>query len=280
MVPAAVNMIAPIADTVINQIDLDNNTIVQSGTMRSSEMAKQELISTWNKVAQKLLVDALDNTTPPFSIAAGTRINVFSPVDLIATCGNKSGDKRKCAFHAYSDNPRRPWETLKGKVSINKSDSSWIGQVRSFNMENYCTQKNGKWTIDEEKWKSGNSGQDYRSILAFCESQNYQAINNKKNQVFSVQTQQQFTEKYGSGDGSRSEEQTKAYNTDILGLQYDDDGLIVDPFAEIESSTPGIEETITCDDGSAPDANGCCAGETYTDMGEEGFNCCPDAGGD
>jgi hypothetical protein len=65
-----------------------------------------------------------------------------------------------------------------------------------------------------------------------------------------------------------------------LGLTYDDDGLIVDPFADIESNTPGIEETITCDDGSAPDANGCCVGETYTDMGEEGFNCCPDAGGD
>ncbi len=280
MVPAAVNMIAPIADTVVNQIDLDNNTIVQSGTMRSSEMAKQELISTWNKVAQKLLVDALDNTTPPFSIAAGTRINVFSPVDLIATCGDKSGDKRKCAFHAYSDNQRRSWETLKGKVSINKSDSSWIGQVRSFNMENYCTQKNGKWTIDEEKWRNGNSGQDYRSVLAFCESQNYQAINNKKNEVFSAQTQQQFTNKYGAGDGTRSDEQTKAYNTDILGLTYDDEGLIVDPFAKIESNTPGIEETITCDDGSAPDANGCCAGETYTDMGEDGFNCCPDTGGD
>jgi hypothetical protein len=77
MIPAAVNMIAPITDTVINQINLDTNTIVQSGTMRSSEMAKQELIQTWNKVTQKLLVDAMDNTVPPFSIAAGTRINVF-----------------------------------------------------------------------------------------------------------------------------------------------------------------------------------------------------------
>ena len=92
LVPAAVNMIAPITDTVINQIDLDNNSIVQSGTIRSSEMAKQDIINTWNKITQKLLVDAIDNTVPPFSIAAGTRINVFSPVDLIVTCGETENE--------------------------------------------------------------------------------------------------------------------------------------------------------------------------------------------
>lgn len=278
MVPAAVNMIAPIADTVINQIDLDNNTIVQSGTMRSSEMAKQELISTWNKVAQKLLVDAMDNTTPPFSIAAGTRINVFSPVDLIATCGQKDGDNRKCAFAEYSPNKRRPWDSLKNN-KIDPNDPSWIGQVRSFDLSKYCTQDSkGKWTINEEAWRSGNSGQDYRSVLAFCQSQNYEAINNKKNEVYSAQVQKQFDDKYG--DSSRSGDQLKAYNEDILGLQYDDDGFILDPFATIETETPGVEESITCDDGSTPDADGCCAGETYTDMGAEGFNCCPDGGGD
>ena len=37
---------------------------------------------------------------------------------------------------------------------------------------------------------------------------------------------------------------------------------------------------VTCDNGANPDAYGCCPGETYTDMGEQGFNCCPDAGGD
>ncbi|MBQ6027534.1 MAG: hypothetical protein IJL21_03230 [Alphaproteobacteria bacterium] len=29
-----------------------------------------------------------------------------------------------------------------------------------------------------------------------------------------------------------------------------------------------------------PDKNGCCPGETYTDMGDLGWNCCPDSGGD
>lgn len=37
---------------------------------------------------------------------------------------------------------------------------------------------------------------------------------------------------------------------------------------------------ITCDDGAAPDENGCCTGEVYTDMGVHGFNCCPTDGGD
>ncbi len=39
-------------------------------------------------------------------------------------------------------------------------------------------------------------------------------------------------------------------------------------------------ETLVCKDNIAPDENGCCPGETYTDMGDQGWNCCPDAGGD
>ena len=74
-------------------------------------------------------------------------------------------------------------------------------------------------------------------------------------------------------------EQTKAYNTEILGLTYDDEGNIQNPWG---NNTQPVEADagLTCDDGSAPDTNGCCAGETYTDMGEAGFNCCPDTGGD
>ena len=275
MVPAAVNMIAPITDTVINQINLDTNTIVQSGTMRSSEMAKQELIQTWNKVTQKLLVDAMDNTVPPFSIAAGTRINVFSPVDLMVSCG--PDDNKKCSF-AYGKSDRRPWVSLQGKVSIDKSDSSWVGQVRSFDAESMCTKNGDKWTIDEDKWRNGQSTMDYRSVLAFCESMNYQAKNMKKNEIYNKQVVDQYQDKYGT-EGNRNDEQTKAFNTDILGFSYDDDGLLENPWEQKSSSVPEDEE-ITCDDGSAPDTNGCCTGETYTDMGADGFNCCPDAGGD
>ena len=35
-----------------------------------------------------------------------------------------------------------------------------------------------------------------------------------------------------------------------------------------------------CKNNVKPDEHGCCPGETYTDMGEEGYNCCPNSGGD
>ena len=290
LVPAAVNMIAPIADTVVNQIDLDNNTIVQSGTVRSSEMAKQEVISTWNKVAQKLLVDALDNTTPPFSIAAGTRINVFSPVDLIVTCESPENEGKKCAVIPAESDTRRPWKDMKSNVKIDTKDPSWIGQVRSFDLRQYCTtDSKGKITIGNN-WAE--SGSDYRTVLMYCESQNYEAKNNVKQAVYNESVQQQAEKKYGTTTYDKSsgtfkqsgtEEQTKAYNEEVLGLTYDDDNNIINPWSKPANANelPVLEENlITCDDGSAPDFNGCCAGETYTDMGEAGFNCCPDAGGD
>jgi len=283
LVPAAVNMIAPIADTVINQIDLDNNTVVQSGTIRSSEMAKQEIINTWNKITQKLLVDAIDNTVPPFSIAAGTRINVFSPVDLIVTCGDDAG--KKCAFTTYGSEKRRPWASLKNKVEINTNDPSWVGQVRSFDLIKYCdTDKNGKITIGSDWAKSG---YDYRTVYIYCESQNYQAKNNAKQAAYNDSVKTQAAEKYGDVQfnqttgtfiQSGTDEQKKAYNTEVLGLKYDDNNNIINPWTSQNDTI--AEEVLTCDDGSDPDMNGCCVGETYTDMGEAGFNCCPDSGGD
>ena len=289
IVPAAVNMIAPIADTVINQIDLDNNTIVQSGTVRSSEMAKQEVINTWNKVAQKLLVDAMDNTIPPFSIAAGTRINVYSPVDLIATCGDDAATSgNKCAFVKYGDNERRTWSKLKEKVFVNQSDPSWVGQVRSFNLQDYCTwnEKNKKWEMDN---KSGwmKSGYDYRTVYAYCESQNYEAKNNAKQNALYQNQQDTFKSNYGSEN--RQGEQLKAYNTEVLGLTYNDDGTIQNPFAKSSSGEPDVlpavtDDAITCNDGNPPDANGCCAGETYMLVsepdGSEKYACCPAGDGD
>ena len=289
LVPAAVNMIAPITDTVINQIDLDNNTIVQSGTIRSSEMAKQDIINTWNKITQKLLVDAIDNTVPPFSIAAGTRINVYSPVDLIVTCDENENAGKKCAFTTYAEASRRTWSSLKEVNFVENNDPSWKGQIRSFNLNQYCAaDSNGKITIDKDaNWAE--SGYDYRTILAYCESQNYQAKNNAKQNAYNASVQAQSQKKqetYGSMTWDKEnglvytgdEEQTKAYNQDILGLTYDENDNIINPWEKQNNAV--VEEALTCDDGNAPDANGCCAGETYTDMGEAGFNCCPDTGGD
>ena len=291
LVPAAVNMIAPIADTVINQIDLDNNTIVQSGTVRSSEMAKQEIISTWNKVAQKLLVDVMANTVPPFSIAAGTRINVYSPVDLAVTCGDDQN--KKCFIAAYDDNvKRRKWSDLKKEISIDKNDPSWVGQVRSFDLQKYCKydESKKKWLIDTtQNWMD--TGYEYRTVYAYCESLNYEAVNNAKQKALYENQQQTFQKTTGGTTyvaGKTPESSTlsltdqKTYNENVLGLTYNEDGTIENPFAK-KSAVPEVapvDDVVTCDDGGAPDANGCCAGETYTDMGDAGFNCCPDSGGD
>ena len=291
IVPAAVNMIAPIADTFINQIDLDNNTVVQSGTVRSSELAKQEVITAWNQVAQKLIVDAMDNTIPPFSIAAGTRITVYSPKDLVITCGNDNSKEcsvtnvQSSSGFAAEDRNRNmrndSWSTI--KPTINYNDPSWVGQARSFNLDQYCTpDEEGIWDINNAKANEiANSGYDYRTVLAYCQSLNYQAISNAQQDAYYQNQQQVFQETYGTA-GNQTTQQQQAYNKDILGLTYDDSGAIQNPFIETatEEEAAVTETVITCPDGGAPDANGCCAGEIYTDMGEQGFNCCPESGGD
>lgn len=302
IVPAAVNMIAPIADTFINQIDLDNNTVVQSGTVRSSELAKQEVITAWNQVAQKLIVDALDNTIPPFSIAAGTRITVYSPQDLVITCG--SGNSKECSIDtvkaatrlASEDTTRNErqddWRQNKQVLpTVNYSDGSWTGQVRSFNLDNYCTNQtdDGMWDIDPNLTAKviAESGYDYRTVLAYCQSLNYQAISNAQQDALYQNQQEQFQANYGTGSsfntgtGLTGISGSQSYNENVLGLNYNDDGTIQNPFADNSSSTTETVETvITCDGGALPDEYGCCPGETYTDMGEQGFNCCPETGDD
>ena len=290
IVPAAVNMIAPIADTFINQIDLDNNTVVQSGTVRSSELAKQEVISAWNQVAQKLLVDALDNTVPPFSIAAGTRITVYSPMDLVITCGNDNSKEcsvtnvQSSSGFAADDRNRNmrndSWSTI--KPTINYNDPSWVGQARSFNLDQYCTpDEEGIWDINKDLANEiANSGYDYRTVLAYCQSLNYQAISNAQQEAYYQNQQQVFQETYGTA-GNQTTQQQQAYNEDILGLTYDDSGAIQNPFASTPTAEPApAENVITCEGGALPDEYGCCPGEIYTDMGEQGFNCCPEGGGD
>ena len=294
IVPAAVNMIAPIADTFINQIDLDNNTVVQSGTVRSSELAKQEVITAWNQVAQKLIVDAMDNTIPPFSIAAGTRITVYSPMDLVITCGNDNSKEcsvtnvKSSSGFAADDRNRNmrndSWSTI--KPTINYNDPSWVGQARSFHLDQYCiTDEDGIWNINKDKANEiANSGYDYRTVLAYCQSLNYQAINNARQDALYQNQQDQFQANYGTSL-NQNEQQQQAYNEDILGLTYDDSGAIQNPFVDVAPVEEVVPETpaetvITCPDGGVPDEFGCCAGEVYTDMGEQGFNCCPEAGGD
>ena len=306
IVPAAVNLIAPIADTFVNQIDLDNNTVVQSGTVRSSELAKQEVISAWNQVAQKLIVDALDNTVPPFSIAAGTRITVYSPMDLVITCG--SGNSKECSVEtvtassrkAANDETRNQRQDDWRKSAIPKidySDGSWTGQVRSFNLDQYCTNQtdDGMWDIDPTLTAQviAESGYDYRTVLAYCQSLNYQAINNAQQDALYQNQKDQFQSNYGTVSSADINSQyggfnngsltgisgNQDYNEGILGLTYDGDA-IQNPFVDAPAEEATTETVITCEGGALPDEYGCCPGEIYTDMGEQGFNCCPEAGGD
>ena len=285
IVPAAVNMIAPVADKFVNQIDLDNNTVVQSGTLRSSELAKNEIITAWNQVAQKLLVDMMDNTVPPFTIPAGTRITVYSPSDLQVTCGDPSESNKKCAVAEYS-NRRRPNWTNQGKFYYD--DGSWIGQARSFNWAaEYCTSyKDGKLNLNAAQLEElAKKGLDYSDVLFYCQSNQYKAINNARQEA--IYQNQQSTDNKNSiaNTGAKPSDgvYTKDYNEQVLGLKYNEDGSIKDPYKTEKApvaETAAEQNVITCQDGLAPDANGCCTGEEYTDMGEQGFNCCPVTGGD
>lgn len=282
VVPAAVNLIAPVSDAFVNQIDLDNNTVVQSGTVRSSELAKNEIITAWNQVAQKLLVDMMDNTVPPFTIAAGTRITVYSPADLIVVCpdGGKS-----CKMEHYYDRStgtgqRRFDYTDVQNFEVNTTGEDWIGQVRSFNLAQYCDE-NGKVSASAEEIY--NSGLDYRTVLFYCQSNQYKAINNAKQDALYQNQQAQFQNNYkvqNTGQGLTGISGDKAYNEQVLGLTYNEDGSIQNPFDTPDEPAVEAVPVLTCEDGNPPDANGCCAGEIYTDMGEQGFNCCPETGGD
>ncbi len=269
IVPAAVNLIAPISDRFVNQIDLDNNTVVQSGTMRSSELAKNEIITAWNAVAQKLLVDMMDNTVPPFTIAAGTRITVYSPVDLIASCGEE-GTGKKCSLGYGSDKREDNWKHSTARAQ----DGSWVGQVRSFAIAECCDGAKVKTGYEND---SNCKTYDYRTILFYCQSNQYQAINMaRQEQIF--QNQQDSSNK--NSIAAIQAQGQKTYNEQVLGLTYDEAGAIENPFNVPEPPAEAAVDVLLCLDGTEPDANGCCTGEIYTDMGEQGFNCCPETGGD
>ena len=283
IVPAAVNMIAPVADKFVNQIDLDNNTVVQSGTVRSSELAKNEIITAWNQVAQKLMIDMMDNTVPPFTIPAGTRITVYSPSDLAVVCTdpNKPCYMEHLNAKSPTGNPTRAtpaWDVVAA------NDDSWVGQVRSFDASKFCIQdKNGNYTADPSCATQSCGGMDYRNILFYCQTLNYKAINNAKQEAV-WQNQQSATNKNSIasiGGGGSPNNLNQTYNEQVLGLKYDEEtGAIKNPFVSEENKDEPAP-VITCpDDGALPDENGCCTGEIYTDMGDQGFNCCPESGGD
>lgn len=278
-VPAVINLINPVADAFVNQIDLDNNTVVQSGTMRSSELAKNEIITAWNQVAQKLLVDMMDNTVPPFTIAAGTRITVYSPVDLMVTCGKDNG--KKCAIKEYGTNKRRNVKQSEQELTP-ADDGSWVGQARSFQVTGICREdENGLYRAPSECFTAGKTsvnGYSCTTLQLYCESLNYQSKKALQYEEYTKDQAQQYQQKVKELGGPDSQQ----FKEEILDVKYNAEGQVENPYANTPAPTEeAAANTLTCIDGTAPDANGCCTGEIYTDMGPEmGFNCCPSSGGD
>jgi hypothetical protein len=261
IVPAATNLIAPISDKIVNQIDLDNNVVVQNGTMRSSEMAKQEVIKSWNKITEKLFIDMLDNTKPPFSIAAGTRITVYSPTDLIvAWCdGDKCVPEGASPSDISTDYARAEKMNFSGRIGITDPEST-MGQVAS-----YVSGDESK--IKDERLKQLMRGfQQYQS-KGMAANKAYEGQLNNANGII-------------KSDGSVMTQGSKQYNQEVLGIKYketDKGEIMTNPNAKFSPEKPPAAaaipepEGLTCEDGAAPDGNGCCTGETFIDG-----VCCPE----
>lgn len=76
-----------------------------------------------------------------------------------------------------------------------------------------------------------------------------------------------------------SEEEILA-NKPAYNVSQNENMFVADPEYETETQYTVTQDLPKCPDGSAPDMNGCCPGEIYTDLGAAGFNCCPETGGD
>ena len=133
----------------------------------------------------------------------------------------------------------------------------------------------------KQKTEMEKRGYNFNTVDFYCRSLGtYDAINNAKQTAVFQNQQQTAIQKTDYSTGQN----TVQYNQQVLGLEYNADGTIKNPFNNNSSKTTpapsASTSVVTCDGGANPDVNGCCPGETYTDMGDQGFNCCPDAGGD
>ena len=115
------------------------------------------------------------------------------------------------------------------------------------------------------------------TLKLYCDSLNYQSKKALQYEAYSADQKAQYDAKVEELGGPGSQ----AFNEQILGIQYNDDGTVKNPYEKPASSaTEEATDVLLCLDGTEPDENGCCTGEIYTDMGEQGFNCCPESGGD
>lgn len=71
-------------------------------------------------------------------------------------------------------------------------------------------------------------------------------------------------------------------DTEPLQNQYDADCNEIDKSKSVQVDAETAARNVAsglCEDGSKPNQFGCCDGETFTDMGNLVFACCPDDGG-
>lgn len=270
LVPAAVNLIAPISDRFVNQIDLDNNTIVQSGTMRSSELAKQEIVKSWDKVTQRLVMDMMGDMTPPFTIPAGTRITVLSNKDLVV-----NWDETKLTASGYTSRSSTTAKHSAGPTQqqiqqyIQEKNPEWLGQVRATGVD-------------------PNTGKiDYMGDSALLQAFRAQADNYQAQYVAQQQAYQQ-------AQAAAPVPLDACGKSVYLNLVYEP-GTCNPVNPALKLATPeqaqSLEDQIfsgeldsgvvagvaqVCNDGTPPDINGCCpsAGEQFVNDPVNGPICC------
>jgi hypothetical protein len=199
----------------------------------------------------------------------------------MVTCGSPENNPgKKCAVAAYSDKKRAAPDFDDIHPA---NDDSWVGQSRSFAVGQYCVEEDGLWRVKEECAGASDGklnscgGHSYSTLKMYCDSLNYQSKKALQYEIYTEDQKAQYDKKVEDLGGVGSQQ----FNEEIIGVKYDSDGNVENPYASTASDDVAeTTEVLTCFDGSMPDANGCCAGEIYTDMGEMGFNCCPETGGD
>ncbi|MDR0449000.1 MAG: hypothetical protein LBG89_00875 [Rickettsiales bacterium] len=261
LVPAAVNLVAPISDRFVNQIDLNNNTVTQSGQMRSSELAKQEIIKSWDKVTQRLFMDMMDNMTPPFTIPAGTRITVLSRKDIAVNWPGSGLEG-----NTYTARPQL------GAPQIGITEEDIIGQVRS-TQYNPATGKidyvpTSPFLKSFQRQSDLYEAQYQAQQRAYMNQQNTMGasanIDECGNNIY-------LNLRYIPGTCQIANPNSKAPSA---GQQSLDEAIFSGELG-VAPGTGDFGSGLVCEDGTPPDNVGCCSGEELVPDTEVGPGCCP-----
>ena len=104
-------------------------------------------------------------------------------------------------------------------------------------------------------------------------------------EVVKVETEEEILAKkpaYGVSQNEKMFVADEYFETDRLGATVSEDEVVVVDMYDTPIIRPNeqVEEVLMCDGGAEPDRFGCCPGESYVQIDNGGFVCCPDDGGD